>query len=87
MPRSPSTSSGLFEGVVVSGVEGVAKPDPALFRLVLDRYRLDPAATVFVDDSPANVAAAAELGLRALLFHDPETLRRDLSRLGLLDGA
>ncbi|HEX7188073.1 MAG TPA: HAD-IA family hydrolase [Actinomycetes bacterium] len=76
-----------FEGVVVSGVEGVAKPDPALFRLVLDRYRLDPAATVFVDDSPANVDAAAALGLRALLFHDPETLRRDLSRLGLLDGA
>jgi 2-haloacid dehalogenase len=76
-----------FEGVVVSGVEGVAKPDPVLFRLVLDRYRLDPAATVFVDDSPANVEAAAGLGLRALLFHDPETLRRDLSRLGLLDGA
>ena len=76
-----------FEGVVVSGVEGVAKPDPVLFRLVLDRYRLDPAATVFVDDSPDNVEAAAGLGLRALLFHDPETLRRDLSRLGLLDGA
>ena len=53
-----------FEGVVVSGVEGVAKPDPVLFRLVLDRYRLDPAATVFIDDSPANVEAAAGLGLR-----------------------
>jgi len=77
----------LFEGVVVSGVEGVAKPDPALFRLVLDRYRLDPAATVFVDDSPANVEAAAAVGLRALLFRDPATLRRDLSRLGLLDDA
>jgi 2-haloacid dehalogenase len=77
----------LFEGVLVSGREGVAKPDPAVFALLLERYRLDPAATVFVDDSPVNVAAAESAGLVALLFTDPEQLRRDLRRLGLPVGA
>lgn len=77
----------LFEDVVVSGVEGIAKPDAAVFRLLLERYRLDPAATVFVDDSPANVAAAAAAGLLGVQFHDAHALRADLSRLGLLDGA
>jgi 2-haloacid dehalogenase len=77
----------LFEAIVVSGAEGIAKPDPAVFALLVDRYRLDPAATVFVDDSPVNVAAAAAAGLRAVRFTDADTLRDDLSRLGLLDGA
>jgi 2-haloacid dehalogenase len=77
----------LFEGIVVSGREGVAKPDPAVFDLLLSRYDLDPAGTVFVDDSPANVAAAAAAGLTALLFTGADRLRADLSRLGLLDGA
>jgi len=77
----------LFEGIVVSGREGVAKPDPAVFDLLLSRYDLDPAGTVFVDDSPANVAAAAAAGLTALVFTGPDGLRADLSRLGLLDGA
>jgi 2-haloacid dehalogenase len=77
----------LFEDVVISGVEGMAKPDPGIFRLLLDRHGLSAAATVFVDDSPANVHAAADLGLTALLFRTAEDLRVDLSRLGLLDGA
>jgi len=76
-----------FEGIVVSGVERVAKPDPALFRILLDRFALVPGETVFIDDSPVNVEAAERLGLIALQFTDPERLRADLSRLGLLDGA
>ena len=77
----------LFEGILVSGVERVAKPDPRVFRLLVERYQLDPAATVFVDDARRNVAAAAEAGLRTLLFTGADQLRRDLSRLGLLAGA
>jgi 2-haloacid dehalogenase len=77
----------LFEGIVVSGREGVAKPDPAVFDLLLSRHDLDPAGTVFVDDSPVNVAAAAAAGLTGLVFTGADRLRADLSRLGLLDGA
>ncbi|MGZ4639670.1 MAG: HAD family hydrolase [Actinomycetes bacterium] len=73
----------MFEDIVVSGVEGVAKPDPRLFTLLIERFALVPAETVFIDDSAANVAAAAELGLTALRFRDPDALRADLRRLGL----
>lgn len=76
-----------FEAVVVSGQEGVAKPDERLFRLLLDRHSLDPARTVYIDDLPRNVAAAERLGLVALPFTDPTTLRADLSRLGLVEPA
>jgi 2-haloacid dehalogenase len=76
-----------FEGIVVSGEERVAKPDPALFAILLDRYGLVPQETVFIDDAAANVVAAQQLGLIALRFTSPGELRADLSRLGLLDGA
>ncbi|HEX8496396.1 MAG TPA: HAD family phosphatase [Actinomycetales bacterium] len=74
-----------FEGVVVSGVERLVKPDAAIFELLLDRYGLDAGATVFVDDKPANVEAAVALGLHGLVFTDAPTLRADLQRLGVLD--
>lgn len=73
----------LFEAVVVSGEEGVAKPDPAIFELLVRRHALEPASTVFVDDREANVDAAAAAGLTPVLFTDPAALRRDLTRLGL----
>ena len=73
-----------FEGIVVSGEEGVAKPDPRLYGVLIDRYGLAPADTVFVDDRQVNVDAACELGLLGLLFVDAVTLRDDLRRLGVL---
>src|SRR4029450_10433450 len=60
------------------------KPEPALYQLALDRHGLSADSTVFVDDIPANVAAAASLGMAALNFTDAERLRADLVRLGLL---
>lgn len=73
-----------FDGVLVSGEERMIKPDPAIFRLLLDRFGLDPQATFYVDDSPANVAAASELGFDAVRFTGPEQLRGDLEARGLL---
>ena len=75
-----------FDGTVVSGLEGVAKPDPAIFELLLDRFDLDPADTLFIDDSPVNVNAARSVGMRALEFDSPDQLRRALQDAGLLDG-
>lgn len=74
-----------FDGVLVSGEERMIKPDPAIFQLLLDRFGLDPGAAFYVDDSPANVAAASELGFDAVRFTGPEQLRRDLEARGLLD--
>jgi 2-haloacid dehalogenase len=75
-----------LEDVLVSGQEGLVKPDPAIFRLLIERYDLEPETTVFVDDSPANVAAAETVGLRALHFTAAAQLRADLRDLGLLPG-
>ena len=52
---------GLFDGEVVSCEEGVVKPEPEIYRRLLGRYGLDPAQTLFIDDRPANIAAAAAL--------------------------
>jgi 2-haloacid dehalogenase len=73
-----------FEGVVVSGAEGVAKPDPGIFALACDRHQLEPFRTVFVDDVARNVSAAAAAGLTAIEFRDAEQLRTELFALGVL---
>ena len=75
---------GWFEDVVVSGEVGLVKPDPRIYRLAIDRCRLEPARTVFVDDLLANVEAASAEGLHGLHFSTPERLRADLAALGLL---
>jgi 2-haloacid dehalogenase len=73
-----------FDGYVISGIEGLAKPDRRIFELLLARYDLDPAATVFVDDSAANVAMAGSLGITALRFTSAQQLRGDLGALGVV---
>jgi 2-haloacid dehalogenase len=73
-----------FEGIVISGELGVAKPDARIFEALVRRYDIEPAETVFVDDSVANVEAAHALGFIGLRFDDPARLRADLERLGVL---
>jgi 2-haloacid dehalogenase len=73
-----------FDGIVVSGDEGVIKPDPQIFRILLDRYRIAPFEAVFIDDNPANAAAATALGIHGVHFRTPELLRTELEALGLL---
>ena len=74
-----------FDGTIVSGFEGVAKPDPAIFKLLLDRFDLEPSETVLVDDSPVNVRAARTAGMNAIEFETPGRLRESLRDTGLLD--
>lgn len=58
----------LFDGILVSGEEQLIKPDPRIFRLFLNRYRLSPGGCIFIDDSGANVAAANEIGMRTIHY-------------------
>ncbi len=74
-----------FDGTVVSGFEGVAKPDPRAFELLLERFGLDAASTLFIDDSSKNVAAALGVGMQATQFESPAELRKRLVQAGLLD--
>src|SRR6266436_1171505 len=73
-----------FEDIVVSGEVKLAKPDPRIFALTIERCRLDPARTVFIHDSPCNVEAGSNAGLHALHFTGPQKLRTELVRLGLI---
>lgn len=73
-----------FDGIVVSGEEGVIKPDPRIFRILLERYRIAPRAAVFIDDNPANAAIATTLGIHGIHFRSPKRLRGELESLGLL---
>ena len=75
---------GRFRDIVVSGDEGLLKPDPAIYALALRRFGLQGPGAVFIDDSLANVAAAADAGIRALHFTGAEPLRAALGELGLL---
>lgn len=74
-----------FEGIVVSGEERLVKPDPRIYQRLLQRYAVDPARTLYVDDSQRNVAAAQALGMHGWWFRDPDGLRQRLLQLGLLD--
>ncbi|TET06052.1 HAD family phosphatase [Candidatus Dependentiae bacterium] len=56
----------LFDGVVVSAKVHLIKPDPAIFRYLLDTYQLDPQETVFIDDQEENVKAAETVGIHAI---------------------
>lgn len=71
-----------FRDVVVSAEEGLLKPEPEIYRLCLTRNGLLAEACMFIDDSPANVATAAALGMDAIRFTDAPALRRELSGRG-----
>lgn len=73
----------LFDDIVVSGEERLAKPDPAIFEVLRQRVGGSLAGCVFTDDSPRNVAAARAAGLEAILFRDPDQLRGELVARGL----
>ena len=73
-----------FENIVVSGEVGLAKPDPRIFALAIERCGLDPACTVFIDDNLRNVEAGRNAGMHAIQFSDPAQLRAELAALGML---
>jgi phosphinothricin acetyltransferase len=74
---------GELEGIVVSGEEGIAKPDREIFDRLLARYDVDPTTAVYVDDRAEHVETAQRVGLRGVQFTGADSLRRDLNRLGL----
>ena len=73
----------LLDDVVVSGTEGLAKPDPRVYELLVARTGRPLADLVFVDDRPENVEAACALGMAGLVFTGADALRADLRGLGL----
>jgi 2-haloacid dehalogenase len=75
---------GWLRGVIVSGKHGIIKPDPAIYRLLCDRFAIDPESAVFIDDNKTNAEGAERLGIKGIHFTGPEPLRAELVGLGLL---
>ena len=74
----------LFRGMVISGEVGVIKPDPRIFRILLERHGIEPDDAVYIDDNPRNAEAAHALGIHGIHFTDPDKLRHELEGLRLL---
>ena len=72
----PEMDGGLFSCDVHK-----VKPDPAFYKLLIEKYDLDPARCVFIDDLPANLEPAADLGIRTILFQSQDQAEQDLDRI------
>lgn len=73
-----------FRDIIVSGVEKVVKPDPAIYDITLKRLGMPAEEILFIDDSAANIAAASAKGFATHQFSDPDALRPALVAAGLL---
>ena len=71
----------LFDAVVISGIEGMRKPAPAIYALGAQRAGVEPAACVFVDDLPFNLEPARDLGMAVVHHTAPETTIAELETL------
>lgn len=76
--------AGIFEVVVASADVGLAKPEPEIYHLVLERLGLPPEKTLFIDDLQRNVEAAQALGIPSIRFTTLASLRAELEVHGLL---
>ena len=75
-----------FADIVVSGTEKMMKPDPAIYALAIERFGIDPAGALFIDDVAANVAGAESVGIAGHRFSDAATLEAELVARGYLPG-
>ena len=73
-----------FDGILVSGQEKLKKPDPRIYRLLFDRFDIDPSKAIFIDDNSRNIEAALAEGLQGIHFKDPEQLEQALIAYELL---
>lgn len=70
-----------FSGIVISGEVKMVKPEPEVFRHLLATFNLRAEQSVFIDDLPANIESARQVGLHAICFKDAAQCRRELDQI------
>ena len=70
-------------GKIVSARVNLKKPEPEIYRHLLDTYKLNPAETVFIDDLKENITAAENLGITGIHFTSHQELKKQLEKLGV----
>lgn len=73
-----------FEGIVVSGEEKTRKPFPEFYHILFNRYKVDPASTLFIDDNIKNIAGGKAVGLHTIHFQSPAQLKAELKALHII---
>jgi putative hydrolase of the HAD superfamily len=73
----------FFDVIVNSGAVGVRKPDPLMYKTVLEELGEDPHKFVFIDDKERNLKPAQELGMRTILFIGQKDLEEKLNEMGV----
>ena len=76
-------ASRFFDGTLISSDEGVIKPQPEIYRLILERFGLKADETVFLDDTLVNIEAAEKLGIHGIWFKGKEQAECELRKLGV----
>jgi 2-haloacid dehalogenase len=74
-----------FDGIVVSGVEKSRKPFPEFYQILFDRYQINPAQAIFIDDNIKNVEGALKVGLPTIHFQNSQQVRKELAKLKILN--
>ena len=74
----------IFQGCIFSCEVGMIKPEPEIYRHLLDAYDLVPEETLFIDDLDVNTRAAEALGIRTIQFFDPVQCEQELIDMGAL---
>jgi len=75
---------GVFDGKVISCRIHMIKPEPEIYRYLLDYYDLIAEETIFIDDTPANLEPASRLGIRTVKFEYPGQCESELKRIGCI---
>ena len=70
-----------FDEIIVSGAEGMRKPDPHFYQLLLGRHKVSPDEALFIDDNYRNILAAREMGIASIHFTSAEDLKSQLNQL------
>ena len=73
----------IFTEIVSSGYSGLAKPDTAIYQLLLDKLRVKSDQCVFIDDSPSTLPPASKLGMTTIPFVNQKNLEKELIGLGI----
>jgi 2-haloacid dehalogenase len=73
-----------FDGIVVSGIEKSRKPFPEFYQILFDRYQINPAKAIFIDDNHNNVLGAEQIGLPTIHFQNAVQVRTELIKLKIL---
>jgi epoxide hydrolase-like predicted phosphatase len=70
-----------FDGGIFSHEVGVRKPNPQVYKIILQKFNLIPEETIFIDDKEKNLVPAREIGMKTILFENAEELRKELNNV------